>query len=111
MRILFDQGTPVGIRRALTGHTVKTAYEMGWSTLVNGELLNAAEDAGFGVFVTTDKNFPHQQNFKGRKLGAVILSQNRWKFVKAVMPRIVDAIETSRPGTCSIVEVLNSHDE
>lgn len=61
MFILFDQGTPVPIRAFLTGHTVKTAAEKGWSTLLNGKLLDAAETAGFEPLVTTDKNFPHQQ--------------------------------------------------
>ncbi len=60
MLILFDQGTPVGIRDFLEGHTVKTAYELGWSTLLNGESLSAAEKAGFQVLLTTDKNLPRQ---------------------------------------------------
>jgi len=34
MLILFDQGTPVGIRDSLPQHTVKTAREMGWSALL-----------------------------------------------------------------------------
>src|SRR6266480_1021441 len=46
MRILFDQGTPVQIRRSLEAHTVKTSKEQGWSTLANGELLRVAEEAG-----------------------------------------------------------------
>jgi ketol-acid reductoisomerase len=45
MRILFDQGTPVTIRNALQGHTVRTANEEGWRTLSNGELLRVAEVA------------------------------------------------------------------
>ena len=43
MRILFDQGTPVPLRNYLPEHKVATAAEMGWSTLSNGELLDAAE--------------------------------------------------------------------
>lgn len=43
MRILFDQGVPAPLRHAFTGHTVSTAYEMGWAQLDNGDLLNAAE--------------------------------------------------------------------
>jgi hypothetical protein len=54
VKVLFDQGTPVPLRRALPGHDVSTAYEMGWSTLMNGELLAAAEAAGFAAIVTTD---------------------------------------------------------
>jgi len=56
MLILFDQGTPVGIRNALAGHSIRTAHEQGWSTLLNGELLQVAEEAGFDVLLTTDKN-------------------------------------------------------
>lgn len=39
MRILFDQGTPAPLRKALPGHEVATAYEMGWSQLTNGNRL------------------------------------------------------------------------
>ena len=42
MRILFDQGTPVPLRKLLNPHQVETAFERGWSTLTNGELLAAA---------------------------------------------------------------------
>ena len=55
MRILFDQGTPVPLRDHLTGHVVATAFELGWSTLKNGELLAAAE-AAFDTLITTDQN-------------------------------------------------------
>ena len=43
MRVLFDQGAPAPLRGALTAHVVSTAYEMGWSALSNGDLLDAAE--------------------------------------------------------------------
>jgi len=33
MLILFDQGTPVLIAKSLTGHSVKTAFELGWDKL------------------------------------------------------------------------------
>ena len=52
MRILFDQGTPVPLRKLLNSHQVETAFERGWSTLANGELLVAAEQERFEVFVT-----------------------------------------------------------
>jgi hypothetical protein len=68
MHILFDHGTPRGISRALQGHIVKEARAQGCDTLSNGDLLKAAEEAGFEVLPTTDTNLPHQQNLKGRKL-------------------------------------------
>jgi DNA invertase Pin-like site-specific DNA recombinase len=75
MLILFDQGTPVAIRRAFPDHIVRTANEQGWSALLNGELLRVAEEAGFEVLLTTDTNLRHQQNLQGRKLAIVIISK------------------------------------
>jgi hypothetical protein len=56
MLVLFDQATPVPIRRYLQGHTARTAFQQGWDNLKNGELLMAAEQAGFDLFLTPDKN-------------------------------------------------------
>lgn len=47
MFILFDQVNPVGIRPFLKEHKVETAALRGWDKLKNGELLKAAEEAGF----------------------------------------------------------------
>ena len=66
MRIIFDQATPVPICPYLEGHEVRTAAQHGWGTLRNGDLLTAAEEAGFDLFLTTDKNIRYQQNLAGR---------------------------------------------
>jgi len=56
MRILFDQGVPAPLRRALADHSVATAHEMGWTQLSNGALLRAGESQ-FDVFITAaDEN-------------------------------------------------------
>jgi len=60
MRILFDHGTPSGIARQLVGHNVTEARELGWDRISNGDLLDAAEAAGFDVLLTTDKNMRYQ---------------------------------------------------
>ena len=72
MRILFDQGTPIPLRRHLTGHVVDTAFERGWSNLKNGELLDAAERDGYGLLITTDQNLKHQQHLGGRQLAIIV---------------------------------------
>ncbi len=105
MLILFDHGTPRGIARALKGHIVKEARSQGWDTLSNGELLKAAEEAGFDVLLTTDTNLPHQQNLEGRKLAIVILSKNRWSLVRSVMQQIADAVNAAKPGAYTLVEI------
>ncbi len=60
MRVLFDQGTPAPLRSDLPNHQVSTAYELGWSNLKNGELLQQAEISGFEILVTTDQNLRYQ---------------------------------------------------
>jgi hypothetical protein len=77
MRILFDHGTPAPLRRTLVAHTVSTAYEMGWATLENGDLLSAAE-ASFDAFITTDQNLRHQQNLTERRLAILVLPTTSW---------------------------------
>ena len=56
MLILFDQATPSPLRKFLPGHVIKTAYQQGWSNLLNGDLLRVAEEAGFDLLLTADKN-------------------------------------------------------
>lgn len=72
MRVLFDQGTPVPISRYLEGHAVGISADLGWDRLRNGDLLAVAEQAGYDVLLTTDKNLRYQQNLKERKIAIVV---------------------------------------
>jgi predicted nuclease of predicted toxin-antitoxin system len=105
MRILFDQGTPVPLRAFLSGHDIKTAAEQGWSELSNGKLLDAAETAGFEALVTTDKNFPHQQNLQARKIAIIIIGNAQWPILKRHVELVVNAIKDAKSGTCILVEI------
>lgn len=105
MLILFDHGTPRGIARSLLGHKVREAREQGWDRLTNGELLAAAEEAGFEVLLTTDKNIRYQQNLAGRKIAIVVLGRGRWRLIRLAIPEIVAAVNTIKPGTYAEVEI------
>ena len=97
MRVLFDQGTPVPLRRALTAHAVSTAYEMGWATLKNGALLQAAESQ-FDVLVTTDQSLRHQQNLTGRRLAILVLPFASWPRLQSHVLKIASTIDAMKPG-------------
>jgi hypothetical protein len=97
VRVLLDQGTPVPLRRALAGHTVATAYEMGWASLTNGELLAAAEVA-FDVLITTDQNLRYQQNLAGRRLAILVLPTANWPRLQQYAAEIAAAVEALGPG-------------
>ena len=60
MLILFDHVTPAGIARFLPGHIVTKAKDRGRDTLTNGDLLAEAENAGFDMLLTADKNMRYQ---------------------------------------------------
>lgn len=82
MRILFDQGVPVPLRRELPDHDIRTAAEIGWSDLANGDLLNAAESL-FDLLITTDQNLRYQQNLTGRKIAILVLKTTSWPRIAA----------------------------
>ena len=105
MRVLFDNGTPRGVAASLTNHTVEEARAHGWDTLRNGELLDAAEAAGFDIFVTTDRNIRFQQNLAGRKIAIVVLSKARWRFIRTRLPEISSAVASATPGGLVEVEI------
>ena len=97
MRILFDQGTPAPLRSYLTEHEVKTATEMGWSKLSNGELLDTAE-RDFDLLVTTDQALRSQQNLSGRKLAILVLPFASWPKLASNAEKIASCVATITAG-------------
>jgi len=98
MRILFDQGTPLPLRHLLIGHDVETAFEKGWATLDNGDLLSAAEDASFQILVTTDQNLRYQQKIQNRRIAILVLPTTRWPQIRVHAPDVVAAVDAIVPG-------------
>jgi hypothetical protein len=100
MRILFDHGTPRGLARELPGHSVKTAKEMGWHELNNGDLLKTAEEGAFDLPLTTDQRIRYQQNLADRKIAIVVLSgTTKWSRVRLHCERIAATINAATPGS------------
>jgi hypothetical protein len=105
MLILFDHVTPKGVARFLSGHTVIKAKDRGWDTLSNGDLLEAAERAGFDMVVTADKNMRYQQNLEGRRIALVVLSTPQWPIVKLRLEKIASAVNMATAGSYVEVEL------
>jgi hypothetical protein len=99
MRILFDQGTPVPLRRHLAGHIIDTVYEQGWSTLKNGVLLTTAEQAGYDVFITTDQRLRYQQNLTGRQLAIGVLRTTEWPKIRQHIGQIQSTVDIVIAGS------------
>jgi hypothetical protein len=105
MLILFDQATPVPLRPYLKGHVVRTAAQQGWDRLKNGDLLGAAEAAGFNMLLTTDKNMRYQQSLTGRKIAVLVLSRQQWGQILPHVQLVVDAVNAAAMGSFTEVEI------
>jgi hypothetical protein len=92
MKILFDQGVPEPLREHLDPHSVMTA------TYRNGELLDAAEQDAFDVFISTDQNLKYQQNLAERKVTVLVLLTTSWPKIQKKVARIRDANEGLSDG-------------
>ena len=82
MRILLDHNVPMPLRKLLIGHQVETAYIRGWSQLVNGALIAAAENDGFDLVITTGKGIRYQQNLSGRKIALLAPTTTDWAAIR-----------------------------
>jgi hypothetical protein len=105
MRVLFDQATPVPLRPFLTDHTVRTAAQQHWDTLRNGDLLTAAEEAGFEVLLTTDRNMRYQQNLTGRTIAIVVIGHPQWPIPPYRIQRVVAAVNAATAGSYTEVDI------
>jgi hypothetical protein len=105
MLVLFDQGTPVNLRAFLLGHEIETAAQRRWDKLKNGELLKAAEEAGFDVFVTPDKNIRYQQNLALHEIAIVVLGNSQWPILCRYVDRVVAAVSAARPRSYTEIQI------
>lgn len=101
MRILIDECLPKQLRYWLEqfdGYEISTVQEMGWANVKNGKLLRAANEAGFDVLLTADKNMHFQQNFDGLRISSVVVPTNRKRLVEKCVPALQQSLEQLQPG-------------
>jgi hypothetical protein len=98
VKIFFDECVPRPLRSLLPEHQIKTAVEMGWGRLKNGELIQRAEENKFEVFVTSDQNLRYQQNIEGRQIAMVILPTNYWPILRSQAAAVATALTNLKPG-------------
>jgi predicted nuclease of predicted toxin-antitoxin system len=104
MRILLDECVPLQVREALPDHEITTAQRKGWGGLSNGELLDAAEQAGFEVLIVADKNLRYQQALATRRIAILELWTNHRPTLERYFPEIQAAIARIKAGEYLILE-------
>jgi hypothetical protein len=104
VKVFLDECVDWRLARDIVGHEVKTARQMAWTTIQNGALLILASQQ-FDVFVTVDRNLSFQQTLDSFSIAVVVLvaKSNRLTDLKPLIPRLLTAIETARPGAATLV--------
>lgn len=77
---------------------MRTAFELGWSTLENGDLLVAAEGEHFDMLITTDRNLRDQQRVTGRGLAILVLPTTSWPRIQRNSDAIARAVASIARG-------------
>lgn len=101
MKVLLDHNIPHALRHHFPEDCdVYTAHYCGWSELENGDLLRAAQEAAFSVFVTLDSGIAYQQSLKGYDLGIIFLRAHPATAANLVrlMPQVVEALPVAADG-------------
>ena len=68
-------------------------------------MLQAAEDAGFALLVTTDQNLQYQQNLSTRRIAVVVLSTTSWPRIRAAAAQVLQAINDLALSGFVVVEI------
>jgi len=105
MRIFLDECIDWRLSRDIVGHEVKTARQMGWASIKNGELLTLAARE-FDVFVTVDRNLSFQQNLGAAAISVILLQAptNRLADLRRLVPRLLAILDSAKPGLPMIVD-------
>ncbi len=104
MRLLLDESVPAKLRRYLPDHDVRSAVDMGWSGVKNGQLL-ALAGQHFDVLITVDKNMPFQQNLSTLPVALIVLDtlSNELRSLLPLLPELERALATIQPRSCAVV--------
>jgi hypothetical protein len=74
--------------------------------LENGDLMRAADEAGFALMVTCDQNIRYQRNMRMRPIGLVVLSTNHWPTLRTGAGLILDAVNHLKRNGYTYVEAV-----
>ena len=94
MKVFLDECIDWRLSREIAGHDVRTARDVDWTGVKNGELLRRVA-ASFDVFITVDSNLSFQQNLKVLPVAVVVLRarRNRLADLRPLLPDLLAALE------------------
>ena len=104
MRVFIDECIDWRLARDIAGHDVKTARQMGWTEIKNGQLLALAQES-FDVFVTVDRNLAFQQHLPQFLIAVIVLRarSNRLPDLQPLVPTLLAQIEMAPRGMVTYI--------
>jgi hypothetical protein len=104
VRVLLDENLPHDLAGLLTGHDVDTVAGRGWSGVQNGELLKRAS-LEYDAFLTMDRHLPDQNRIDQLPFAVILVMAptNRVAHLQPLVPAILGAVVSARPGTLSVI--------
>jgi predicted nuclease of predicted toxin-antitoxin system len=105
VKVFLDECVDWRLARDIVGHEVKTARQMGWTAIKNGELLTLAA-AEFDAFITVDGNLAFQQNLISFPIAVIVLraKSNRLSDLKPLVPKLLPTIAKARAGVVTQID-------
>jgi hypothetical protein len=99
MRLLIDDHLPIGLAAEFPGHAVHTVSGRGWTGIKNGELLRRM-NGQYDVLVAMDRSIEFQQRISTLPFGIVLVRalSNRMQDLRPLVPSILSAVHTVKPG-------------
>ena len=100
MKILIDECVPRRFKHHLPDHNCLTVPEAGLAGTKNGHLLSLAEERGFEVFLTLDRDFEYEQNLSSRSIAVMIVraKSNRMRDILPHVPKCLVALRSIKFG-------------
>lgn len=100
MKLLLDECLPIDLRHHFSGHEAHTAEWAGFKGKKNGELLSAAETAGYYALLTVDQGIPRELDRSTKKLSIIVIRSptNQIEDLLPFVERVLSALESIRPG-------------
>jgi len=106
MKILLGECVTKHLKPYLIDYDVSTVNQEKWNGLKNGKLLTTAQEAGFQVLLSIDKNLQYQQNMEHYTISIVILNSRSSKIedLKEFVPNLKFQLQDIEQGKIYIIE-------
>lgn len=97
MKIIIDECVPSLVKKSWPDRNIVSVQDMGWAGVKNGRLLRLVSEQ-FDVFITSDKNFRHQQDLSSFTIEVLVLPSNQVPVIRELLPELEKALNEIKAG-------------